>query len=124
MRTILYAGERTLDRDKLLRIIHEGFQGLDIDCCRSIRELDRILRQPFHQVSVAILTAGSKRELQALNLMAPLLNDIRIILVLTNRDKSSLALAIPLNPSFIGYLDTDLTDVVSVLKHIQQKQRR
>lgn len=78
-----------------------------------------MLRQPLHKVSVLILFIASRKDLEALNTLVSLFDNIRIIIVLPDREKSTMSLCIALKPSFISYIDSDLMDIALVLKKIE-----
>ena len=64
---------------------------------------------------IAILLAASKEELQELVSVGELLEDIRIILVLPDTDRDTVANAHILRPRYLTYVDSDFSDVAAVL---------
>lgn len=123
MKTILYVNKKEI-RQNLINVVQTQITGISIRICHSITDLSHMLRKPLHEVSVLILFITSRKELKELNLMTFLFDNIRIILILPDSEKSTVSLCIGLQPSFISYVDADLMDIASVLKQIQKIQRR
>ncbi|WP_300464271.1 hypothetical protein [Desulfobacula sp.] len=123
MKTVLYAKGIDKMGDHLETIIHAQVNGIKIKTCTSIEGLFQILRKPLNNLSVVILWIASINDLVEFNLMGTLFDDIKIILILPDRKKQTLALGCKLKPSFVSYVDSDLQDVASVLKQILKKTK-
>jgi hypothetical protein len=82
---------------------------------RSIDALSRRLQQPTHNLGIAVLVAGSKDELMEIFSIRDLLNSLRIILILPDREGDTIDKGRALYPRFIGYADGNLVDVAAVL---------
>ena len=121
MKTVLYTNRKNNIGEKLENIIHTQVSGTKIQTCNSIELLSQILRQPLNNVSVVILLIDSKEELIQFNLMNILFDNSRVILILPDRSKDTLALGFKLKTSFVSYVDSNLQDVASVLRQIQKK---
>jgi len=123
MKTVLYAnGLKTLGK-KLKSLIHAQISGTQIESCNSIEHISKILRQPLNNVSVVILLIASMEELVQVNSMQTLFDNIRVILILPDRIKDTIALGFKLKTSFISYVDNDLQDVASVLGQIKKGEQ-
>jgi hypothetical protein len=48
------------------------------------------------------------------------LENIRVILVLPDREEKTLALGLKLSPSFVSYIDNGASDICAVLQKIQK----
>lgn len=68
--------------------------------------------------AVTVLLIANRHELENLVQYADLFCDQKIILVLPDRAKETLSLGHALYPRFIGYTDSDLKDVTSVLRKL------
>lgn len=119
MKTILYIDEKKEISRNLIDVVQTQLSGISIRLCHSISDLSCMLRQPLHKVSVLILFIASRKDLEALNTLVSLFDNIRIIIVLPDREKSTMSLCIALKPSFISYIDSDLMDIALVLKKIE-----
>ena len=68
--------------------------------------------------AVTVLLLASRQELEELVQYAELFSDQKIILVLPDHSKETIAMGHALYPRFIGYKDSDLEDVTSVLRKL------
>lgn len=118
MKTILYTNGIEHIEKELKNSIHTQAPEIQVKIYNSIEQLSQTFRQPLNNVSVVILLITSKDELVKFNLMNALFDNIRVILILPDRQKDMLALGLKLKTSFVSYIDNDLQDVVSVLRQI------
>jgi len=123
MKTVLYENGLKNIGKQLQIIIHAQSPGLQINIHNSIKHVSQILRQPLNNVTVLILLIDSKEELVQFHSLNPLFDNIRIILILPDRRKETLALGLKLKPSFVSDVDSDLQDVASVLGQISKKTK-
>ncbi|MBU1193256.1 MAG: hypothetical protein KKE62_03290 [Proteobacteria bacterium] len=119
MKILLYANNRENTGKQIEKHIKEEPR-IEIETLDSVTSLSQKLCQPLHRIMVIILVIQTKEEITQFLDLIPLLENIRIILVLPDRDKHTLAVGIKLNPSFISYTDDDLDDITQVLKKIQK----
>jgi hypothetical protein len=68
--------------------------------------------------AVTVLLLTSRMELVNLVQYTDLFCDQKIVLVLPDRNKETVAMAHALYPRFISYADSDLRDVTSVLRNL------
>lgn len=73
------------------------------------------LHRPLNRPAVAVLVASDQEELARLVGLAPLLDDIRTILVLPDNQSSTLETAHKLRPRFCLYQDSDMAHLAAVL---------
>lgn len=118
MKAVLYVNRVDNVGERLENIIHTQVPQIQVKICNSIDLFSQILRQPLNNISVVILLVASKNELIQFNHMETFFDNIRIILILPDRRKDTLALGLKLKTSFISYVDSDLQDVAAVLGQI------
>ncbi|SDT88754.1 hypothetical protein [Desulfobacula phenolica] len=123
MKTVLYANKLENIGGMLEDMIHEQVPGMKVEVCNSIDGLSQKLRQLLNNVSVVILLVAFRDELAQLNYMSPLFENTRVVLILPDRRKDTLALGFRLKTSFVSYVDSDLQDVASVLRQILKKAK-
>jgi hypothetical protein len=116
MRLLLYTPVSGGFGGQLQREIEELIPLNDVEVYRSIENLSNRLRQRAHDLPIAVLHAARRKDLSDILSIRDLLRDVRIILVLPDRDESTIAKGHTLRPRFLSYTDSDLTDVFSVLK--------
>ncbi len=124
MKTVLYINGVDDVGKRLVNIIHSKVPEMQAKICNSIEHISQILRQPLNNVSIMVLLVSSRDELIQFNLMNPLFDNIKVILILTDRQKELLELGHKLKPSFISDVNSDLQDVVSVLRQIKKKENK
>jgi len=112
MRLLLYTPVSGGFGEQLQKEIGELIPINDVEVYRSIENLSQRLRQRAHDLSIALLHAARKQDLT--DILS--IRDFRIILVLPDRDESTIAKGHTLRPRFLSYTDSSFTDVFSVLK--------
>jgi hypothetical protein len=121
MRAVLYANEMNEIRKEFENKIQEELSGIDFQTLNSIQTLSAILRKPMNQVSVIVILICSNDEFTDFINLIPFFENIRVILVLPDREERTLALGLKLSPSFISYIDNGVGDICAVLRKIQKK---
>jgi len=101
-------------------LLEKSFPGVDIEVDRTIDGLSARLRQPKDDAFVAVLMAKSRKELLYFLSILNLFRDIRIILVVPDRNQETIALAHQLRPNFLCYKNSDFTEVIAVLNKMLQ----
>jgi len=86
-----------------------------LELCESVDGLSFRLRHVVQVPAVAVLNAGSRRELDALVALADLLCDVRIILILPDRKMETTAAGHRLHPRYLTYADSDFSEISAVL---------
>ena len=104
------AGER-------LQTLIEGLVSEDnIEICMTIESLSQRLRQPTYDLGIAVLLAADSQDLTELLSIRDLIWDLRLILILPDREIGTIAKGHTLRPRFLTYLDSDFADMTAVLK--------
>jgi hypothetical protein len=83
--------------------------------CRSLQILEQRLRRPCHDVEILLIAVGDAIEMRQLIAMRSLLLDLRLVLVLPERDPDIIAWAHKLSPRFLAYADNGFEQVAAVL---------
>ena len=117
-KVILYARLMEGAGEKLLHIIQRIAPAQDTEIYDSIDQFSQRLRQPTGELTVAVIIANSKEDLLNLLFIRNLLQDIRIILVLPDREKDTIEQGHRLYPRFVSYLDSNLEEVAAVLNNV------
>jgi len=111
---LFYAASPQGAGQRLEQVLEAFLPAHETRVCRSMEDLLTRLRQPGN-VDIAILLAASREELCGLVDIRELLQDVRIILVLPDREEATIAKAHRLWPRFLTDCDSDFDDVVAVL---------
>lgn len=115
MRLLLYTPVSGEFSEQLQRMIEEIIPFNDVEVYRSIENLSHRLRQCPHDLFIAVLHAARRKDLSDILSIRDFLNDIRIILLLPDKDEETLAQGHILRPRFVSCADSALADVRAVL---------
>ena len=117
-KVILYTRVMVGAGEKLVQCIQITTPAQDTEIYDSIDQFSQRLRQPRGELTVAVIVANSKEDLINLLFIRNLLQDIRIILVLPDREKDTIEKGHRLYPRFMSYVDSDLQEVAAVLNNV------
>jgi hypothetical protein len=116
IRLLLYAPVSEGVGEQLQKMIEELVSENNVEIYRSIESLAHRLRQPKNDLPVAVLHAARRKDLSDIVSIRGLLRDVRIILVLPDRDENTIAQGHTLRPRFLSYTDSDFADISAVLE--------
>ncbi|MDY6973844.1 MAG: hypothetical protein SV775_16210 [Thermodesulfobacteriota bacterium] len=102
--------------ERLRGLIETLIPNRKIEIHRTIDSLACRLRQPGDNPSVMIIMAGSKEELSGILSLRDLLWDVRIILVLPDREEDTVARGHTLRPRLLTFVDSNFVEVAAVLE--------
>lgn len=118
MKLFFYADGNAEAGDRLLQKIEDQVSADIVEAYRSLDDFQQGLLRQRREANIGILVAANAAELQWLITLGKLLTDMRIILILPDRNKETVAAGHRLGPRYIGYADSDFEDVVAVVKQI------
>jgi len=116
MNLLLYAPVRDGVGERLQKVVEAMVPVHNTEIYRTVETLTRRLREPAHRPSIAVLLAASREDLLEILSIKELIWDLRIILILPDREKDTIAKGHALRPRFLTYSDSDVTDVAVVLR--------
>jgi hypothetical protein len=82
----------------------------------SIETLARKLRHPRDEHTIAVILAGSRKDLIDILAIRDLLDGLRVILILPDREEDTVSQGLTLRPSFLTCVDSDFSMAEAVLK--------
>jgi hypothetical protein len=100
---------------RLQRVLETEVSKDQIEICRDVAGLTRRFRGPRLELKIAVLLVSSREDLEAILSIAELLYDLRIILILPDREHETISMGFKLYPRFVSYADGDFSDVAAVL---------
>ena len=109
------AGKRLQD------VIQSLIPMLQVETYRTIKSLDRRLRQPVNGLNIAVMLTSNREDLLDLLALRDLFWNLRIILIIPDRKTETVALGHILRPRFLGYADGNFKDVEEVLKKMLER---
>ena len=118
MKLFLYVPDRCRSGKRLQRVIEALVSKEDTEIYRTIDGLTFRLRQPRHDPSIAVLLTATREDLSEILSLRDLLGDIRIMLVLPDRKRDTIAKGHTLRPRFVTYADSDFVEMAAVLSKV------
>ena len=115
MGVLLYSTSKKGPGERLQSVIKAFVPKREIELLGTIQSLSRRLREPKDDKDIGILVAASRDELRELVSVSDLLEDLRIVLVLPDREEETIAKGHTLKPRFLSYADSNFIDVAAVL---------
>ena len=116
MKMLLYLPHEDGVGTKLLGIIEGLAVNGKIEIYRSIDSFVQRLRKPTFDIDIFILMAANKKQLSDILLIKEKLRDIKIILILPDRESDTISRGHELYPRFVSYIDSDFKEVGAVLE--------
>ena len=116
MNLICYAKPNSCAGKRLQKVISAIVPREQIELFRSIDSLSRRLCVATYNLNVAVLLASSRKDLSEILSIRDLFRDIRIILILPDRDRDTISQGHKLYPRFLSYVDDNFADVAAVLE--------
>ena len=112
-----YAGKDDSSR-KVKRIIEIIVATGKYQVFHKLPDFENYLRSSVSHQDIMIMQANNIKSLQKLTELKDFFSDQRIILILPDSKKETLALAHTLRPRFITYQDSDLREMATVLSNM------
>ena len=132
MRVLIYGNRRCIVMDKLRKELYRVVPPEQVEECSTLESFSNRLRMPPMNQIIAVLLAVSREDLSGLLSIRDLLYDICIILIMPDRDRSTISSAHDLRPRYLAFSDGDFKDVAAVLgkmldrmeSRIREEERR
>ena len=122
MKIFLYSKMVDQPADILEKLIKTHLPDVEMAICRTIDDLSQSLRNPTADSGVAILLISNQEDLKNILSIGHLFQNIRIILLLSDKTAETVALAHRLRPRFLTDINTDLAEITAVLKKMFKDQ--
>ena len=118
MTVVLYSISKDKAGKRLQRAMGMLMPREDIEVCSTFNALSLRLHQPLDNVRQVVLNASSKKDLQDILSLRDILWNVRVILVLPDRDAATTSMGHLLRPRLISYADSDFLEVFAVLSRM------
>jgi len=112
---LFYSASNRGAGERLNTVVKAFVHKEEIEDFRTMHKFSQRLREPKHDLDIAIVVADSKEELEKLVAISDLLSDIRVILVLPDKAEKTIGKGHALRPRFLSYVDSNFLDVAAVL---------
>lgn len=124
MSVLLYAPISESIREKAQNEIEKLVPAKEIETYQTKEDLSSRLCGPRKDSTVAVLIATNKKRFLEIFSLRELLGDLRIILLLPDREEDTIHKGHSLRPRFLGYAESDLGMVAPVLKKMCKSAQR
>jgi hypothetical protein len=122
---IFFCATRLQEREKrLLRSLGKSFPKVRLEAFHACADLASRLLRPKDSVSAAVIVACRREDITSFLSIRDMISDTGIIFILPEHSPDMIALAHRLRPKFISYLDSDFSELISVLKKMIQARER
>ena len=118
MNLIIYLPALTEKGRRLLDSVRQLQFGIDVEVFETRAGFIRRLRQPKDNSLITILFEPSHEDLDDVRNACQFLVSVPLLLVLSDQDVVTMALAHRLRPSYITYVDSDLSRLLAVVKKL------
>jgi len=108
----------------LIRILGGRVNDSSLKICRCFDTLKKALCNPLKRFGIAVLWAASRDELRAFAGIQCFLDDLALIVILSDRTRGTTEEAYKLFPRFLCYQDGDLGQVGSVVSKVLKRNSR
>ena len=122
MNVFIYASRKGSKEAEDIRAALSTVSDGSLDNFETVEEFADRFRRPRDPLSVAVIIDPSHKDLQALVDLRELTLGTRILLILADQKKETMALAHKVFPSYIGYKDGDPSRIVSVVRQLAKAQ--
>ncbi len=119
MNVILYSDQNSEKREKLQSVIRPLFPNEQIESHPTIESLEKRLRRFIQEPVVFVLQVSCMRELMQLLTLRDWLVNRKLILILPDEERNTIANGLVLQPRFVTCNNSDFSDVLSVLEKMQ-----
>jgi hypothetical protein len=103
---------------RFLDLVRQLPSGVNTEVFEKRGEFIGRLRQPKDNGLITILFDPSREDLEGMDVARQFLSDVPLLLVLSDQEPETLALAYRLLPSYITYVDSDLSQLLAVVKKL------
>jgi len=120
MGLIVYIPQMDEPGKRLQRMIGDLIWRDSIEIIYTFKGLEFRLQHPDGNEDIALLFASTPNDLNELVTSRPLLNNLRIILILPDEQKETTTKGHLLRPRFLSYKDGDFLDLALVLRKMKK----
>lgn len=100
---------------KLFALLKKSFPEARLEVFTHYPDLALRLIHPKEETSVAVIVLSGREETMSLLPVRDMISDTAIIVVLPDDSREMISLAHRLRPQFIGFFDSDFSELISVI---------
>jgi len=118
MALILYLSQEGEFEERLRRIVQETVPKEKVEVYRTLEKLSSRVHKSVFDIRAMVLSVSNREELSAFLRLHDFLCDLRIILILSEDDTETIAMAHTLRPRFLTWRENDVNSIGLVLRRI------
>jgi DNA-binding NarL/FixJ family response regulator len=122
MMLLLYAKAKNGVSSELKQVLNGRTSDACLESYSNLDDVFQRLRQPRLNLKIGVLAVGSEAELDRLLTIRELLSDMRLVIVLSDKDPQTVSKAHALAPRFITFSDAGIGPLVSVVEKMMECQ--
>ncbi len=115
MKCLFYEKKPGIIAERIIRLMQPSPGKNIIELYHTIKTLSQRLSRPIDGQAIMILIAADRVDLLDIVLMHKLLLDIRVIIILPDREDETVSIGYKLKPCFLTYANANLDEVHKVL---------
>ncbi|HTP78843.1 MAG TPA: hypothetical protein VMM57_00415 [Bacteroidota bacterium] len=116
MKILVYTPWGNPSADRLSQALDEVIPGGAAEVHRQVTSFVQRLRMPSSDLDMLILMPANRQELLAVSVFLSRPPNLRLVLILPDRDKETIAMAHTLRPRFVTYANGNYSELREVLK--------
>jgi hypothetical protein len=119
-KTIVFYRKRNGSKETELQdAIEDTLQGYKIEVCETVNDLLMKLRSMGRDRMIVVLMVSDENDIKDILTIKPLLDDVRIVLILPDAGDDMVAMGHKIHPRFLSFLDGNFQEVAAVLEKIE-----
>ena len=122
MNILVYASPENKAGMRIIQVIGSAAFHQNLEIYPSMETLSNRLKKPLHSDIIGIFMPEDFKDLLNLVSIQPLFRNMRIILILPDREEATISAGHALGPRYLSYSDCDLRDVAAVMDKILLSQ--
>ena len=111
------------DQERLVAAVRTAIPAEEMEVHQSLEGLHARLARPGKKNDAAVILAASRQELRKFLAISHLLAQVRTVLILPDSEAETVALGHRLRARYLGYADTDLSDLAAVLEKMAEEKK-
>ena len=120
---ILYSKDNNEFSMELEKMIGKLASNNNIEIYRATLDLTLRLRMPLCESAIAILVISDEKDLKNMLSIQSLLINMRVVLILPDRNNGTIAAGHSLHPRYLSFKDNSLKDIKAVLARMIQVEK-
>ena len=107
--------------NRVVEALLKELAGCKVVRCRSFGTMEKRLRKPRNGLEIVLVVVEEIEEIARIGDIQGLIRDLRLVVVLPERDSQMVSSAHKLTPRFIGYADDGFDQIGAVLRKMMDR---